>query len=78
MRFVSYLKPDQRDPRDRMMGVVMGDKVAPLADIDTFYDDLPSWKGHAAALKKGDIPLAGLPLAPPVPRDAKIVCAAIN
>jgi 2-keto-4-pentenoate hydratase/2-oxohepta-3-ene-1,7-dioic acid hydratase in catechol pathway len=78
MRFVSYLKPDQRDPRDRIMGVVIGDKVAPLADIDTFYDDLPGWKGRAAALTKGDIPLAGLPLAPPVPRDAKIVCAAIN
>jgi 2-keto-4-pentenoate hydratase/2-oxohepta-3-ene-1,7-dioic acid hydratase in catechol pathway len=29
-------------------------------------------------LKKGEIPLADLPLAPPVPRDAKIVCAAIN
>src|SRR5882724_5826271 len=51
MRFVGYLKPDRRDPRDRMMGVVIGDMVAPLA---------------------------GLPLAPPVPRDAKIVCAAIN
>src|SRR5882724_2629504 len=78
MRFVGYIKPDRRDPRDRMMGVVIGDKVAPLADIDSFYGDLPSWKSRASELKVGSIPLAGLSLAPPVPRDAKIVCAAIN
>ncbi|MET4369725.1 2-keto-4-pentenoate hydratase/2-oxohepta-3-ene-1,7-dioic acid hydratase in catechol pathway [Bradyrhizobium sp. LB12.1] len=78
MRFVGYIKPDRRDPRDRMMGVVVGDKVAPLAEIDSFYDDLPAWKSHASEIKAGSIPLAGLLLAPPVPRDAKIVCAAIN
>src|SRR6266850_1595890 len=51
MRLVGYIKPGGRDPQDRMMGVVIGEKVAPLA---------------------------ALPLAPPVPRDAKILCAAIN
>src|SRR2546427_7810591 len=61
-----------------MMGVVVGDKVAPLADIDSFYGDLPSWKSRASELKVGSIPLTDLSLAPPVPRDAKIVCAAIN
>ena len=60
------------------MGLVIGDMVAPLAAVDTFYDDLPGWKRRASELKNGKIPLAGLPLAPPVPRDAKIVCAAIN
>jgi 2-keto-4-pentenoate hydratase/2-oxohepta-3-ene-1,7-dioic acid hydratase in catechol pathway len=54
------------------------DKVAPLAAIDAFYDDLAGWKQRASGLKKGEIPLADLPLAPPVPRDAKIVCVAIN
>lgn len=78
MRFVGYLKSDRRDPRDRMMGVVIGDKVAPLTDIDMFYDDLPGWMQRASGLTQGEIPLADLPLAPPVPRDAKIVCAAIN
>ena len=78
MRFVGYVKSGGRDPQDRMMGVVMGDMVAPLATIDAFYEDLPIWKQQASALKKGEIPLANLPLAPPVPRDAKIVCAAIN
>ena len=78
MRFVGYLKSGGRDPQDRMMGAVMGDMVAPLDTIDAFYKDLPIWKQQASALKKGEIPLANLPLAPPVPRDAKIVCAAIN
>ena len=78
MRFVGYVKSGGRDPQDRMMGVAIGDKVAPLAAIDAFYDDLAGWKQRASGLKKGKIPLADLPLAPPVPRDAKIVCVAIN
>jgi 2,4-didehydro-3-deoxy-L-rhamnonate hydrolase len=78
MRFVGYVKSGGRDPQDRMMGVVIGDKVAPLATIDAFYDDLSGWKQRASKLKTGEIPLSGLQLAPPVPRDAKIVCAAIN
>jgi len=78
MRFVGYVKSGGRDPQDRMMGVVIGDMVAPLAAIDAFYDDLLAWKQRASELKKGEIPLADLPLAPPVPRDAKIVCTAIN
>jgi len=78
MRFIGYVEPRGRDPQDRRMGVVIGDKVAPLAPIDAFYADLPSFKQRASELKQGEIPLAALALAPPVPRDAKIVCAAIN
>ena len=78
MRFIGYVKSAGRDPQDRMMGVVIGDKVAPLAAVDTFYADLPGWKQRASELKQGEIPQASLVLAPPVPRDAKIVCAAIN
>jgi 2-keto-4-pentenoate hydratase/2-oxohepta-3-ene-1,7-dioic acid hydratase in catechol pathway len=78
MRFVGYIKSGGRDPQDRMMGVVIGDMVAPLAAIDAFYDDLSGWKQRASKLKTGEIPLSGLQLAPPVPRDAKIVCTAIN
>ena len=78
MRFISYIKPGGRNPLDRMMGVLIGDKVAPLAAIDVFYDDLPGWKKRASKPKAGEIPLSDLQLAPPVPRDAKIVCAAIN
>jgi len=78
MRFVGYVKSGGRDPQDRMTGAVIGDMVAPLADIDAFYKDLPVWKLRAKELTKGEIPLADLQFAPPVPRDAKIVCAAIN
>lgn len=78
MRFVAYRRADKPDPRHRKMGVVIGDKVAPLADIDDFYDDVAGWKARAAALTLGEIALDELLLAPPVPRDAKIICAAIN
>ena len=48
MRFVGYVKSGGRDPQDRMMGVVIDDKVAPLASIDAFYGDLPGWKQRAS------------------------------
>jgi len=78
MRFVGYVRSGARDPPDRMMGIAIDDRVAPLAPIDAFYDDLPGWRQRALGLTQGEIPLAELTLAPPVPRDAKIVCAAIN
>src|SRR6266478_103636 len=78
MRFVGYVKSGGRDPRDRMMGVVIDGRVAPLASIDSFYEDLSGWRQRASGLSGGEIPLIDLTLAPPVPRDAKIVCAAIN
>ncbi len=78
MRFVGYVKPGGRDPQDRMMGIVIDDTVAPLATVDAFYEDLSGWRQRASELTQGEIPLADLTLAPPVPRDAKIVCAAIN
>src|SRR6266446_9373381 len=78
MRFVGYVKSGGRDPQDRMMGVVIDGRVAPLASIDSFYEDLSGWRQRASGLSGGEIPLIDLTLAPPVPRDAKIVCAAIN
>src|SRR6266478_1761549 len=78
MRFVGYVKSGGRDPRDRMMGVVIDGRVAPLASIDSFYEDLAGWRQRASGLSGGEIPLIDLTLAPPVPRDAKIICAAIN
>jgi 2,4-didehydro-3-deoxy-L-rhamnonate hydrolase len=78
MRFIAYIKSGGRDPQDRMIGVVIGDNVAPLTTVDAFYEDVLGWKERAGKLKNGEVPLAGLSLAPPVPRDAKIVCAAIN
>jgi 2-keto-4-pentenoate hydratase/2-oxohepta-3-ene-1,7-dioic acid hydratase in catechol pathway len=78
MRLVAYLDPEPRDVRRRMMGVVIGERVAPLARLEDFYGDVAGWRAKAAAKSSGEMPLANLELAPPVPRDAKIVCAAIN
>jgi 2,4-didehydro-3-deoxy-L-rhamnonate hydrolase len=77
MRFVAFQKPGGSS-RDRMMGVLVGSQVALLTDIDSFYDDLPRWREAAAKVVKGELDLATLTLVPPVPRDAKVVCAAIN
>ncbi|WP_375784434.1 fumarylacetoacetate hydrolase family protein [Bradyrhizobium sp. Pha-3] len=78
MRFVSYVRVGGHDPHDRMMGVVLDDMVAPLAPIDAFYENLSGLRQRAAGMSEGEIPLTDLTLAPPVPRDAKIICAAIN
>jgi 2,4-didehydro-3-deoxy-L-rhamnonate hydrolase len=78
MRFIGYTEAGGRDPQDRMMGVGIGDRVAPLAAIDAFYEDLPGWKQRASELKRGKMLTTELRLAPPVPHDAKVVCAAVN
>lgn len=78
MRFIAYSRsPDPRF-RDRRMGVVVADGIADLAGIDDFYDDLDHWRSRAADAVAADLAIADVWLAPPVPRDAKIICAAIN
>ena len=78
MRFIAYHSPERPNLRDRALGVVIGGLVAPLAPVDEFYADVPGWTERARHLTRGFIPLESLRLAPPVPRDAKIICAAIN
>jgi 2,4-didehydro-3-deoxy-L-rhamnonate hydrolase len=78
MRFVAYYPSKTVNRRNRSMGRVIGDRVAPIADIDDFYDDVAGFKKRAAEFVRGDIPLAEISVAPPIPRDAKIICAAIN
>jgi 2,4-didehydro-3-deoxy-L-rhamnonate hydrolase len=77
MRFAAYCPPG-KSVRERAIGRVIGDKLAPLTSIDEFYDDVAGWRAKAERLGEGDISLSSLVLAPPVPRDAKIICAAIN
>jgi 2,4-didehydro-3-deoxy-L-rhamnonate hydrolase len=78
MRFVAYRPENRANPKNNAIGVVIGNRVAPLTSIDEFYADLEAWKGKAAALRRGELAVAELTLAPPVPVDAKIICAAIN
>lgn len=78
MRLVAYRPADQANPKNNALGVVIGDMVAPLTSIDAFYADVDGWLAKAAAITEGSLPVAGLTLAPPVPCDARILCAAIN
>jgi len=78
MRLVAYYPEGRAMRRKITMGVVIGEQVAPLTDLGSFYDSLSTWKTRAAAITKGTISLVGLDLAPPVPAGAKIICAAIN
>ncbi len=78
MRFMAYTHSPAARFRNRRMGVVVDGGIADLADIDSFYDDLEHWRAHAAETAVAQFALADVSPAPPVPRDAKIICAAIN
>lgn len=78
MRFLAYYPEGHAQRRKIAMGVVRGDAVLPLTDIDSFYDDLPRWTKAAKEATGAGLPIADIDLAPPVPIGAKIVCAAIN
>lgn len=78
MRLVAYHPEGRAKRRNIAVGVVINDKLAPLTDIDSFYDDLPRWKARAREQAEGTIRLGDVDLAPPVPIGAKVLCAAIN
>ena len=78
MRFIGYTSTPDPGFRNRRIGVVLGDSLADLADVDAFYDDVEGFRRKAAKIGRGELSLADVFLAPPIPRDAKIICAAIN
>lgn len=78
MRFMAYTHEKDTRFRDRRMGVLVADGIADLARIDDFYDDIDRWRANAAQATAANLALTDVWLAPPVPRDAKIICAAIN
>lgn len=79
MRFLAYYPDGRAKRRSIVMSVVLDDgMVAPLTDIDSFYEDLPRFTAQAASTKVGTLAIADLDLAPPVPLGAKVICAAIN
>jgi len=78
MRFVAYRPKKQENPKNNAIGVVLGDRVAALTTIDEFYANIDGWRIKAASLTQGDLPVSDLVLAPPIPCDAKVLCAAIN
>ncbi|MGY4502122.1 hypothetical protein ACVWYH_006079 [Bradyrhizobium sp. GM24.11] len=58
MRLVSYYPEGRAMRRKIAMGVLVDDKVAPLTDIDSFYDHVPKWKERARSQFKGTMSLA--------------------
>jgi 2-keto-4-pentenoate hydratase/2-oxohepta-3-ene-1,7-dioic acid hydratase in catechol pathway len=78
LRFVAYRPRKQSNPKNNSMGVVIGDAMAALSSIDEFYADIDKWVALARTVTSGTVPVSELILAPPVPVDAKVICAAIN
>lgn len=60
------------------MGVVIGERVAPLAPIEVFYRDVATFLAMEAALPEPTVALDAVELLPPVPDTAKVVCVAFN
>ncbi|MFI6512523.1 fumarylacetoacetate hydrolase family protein [Streptosporangium sp. NPDC050855] len=83
MRFVGF-----RDGRRVRVGVLTGgDRVAPLAEVGEFYEDLPGWSARARELADsaagvggvaGELALGELEAAPAVPDAARVVCVGLN
>jgi 2-keto-4-pentenoate hydratase/2-oxohepta-3-ene-1,7-dioic acid hydratase in catechol pathway len=72
-----------RDGRETLVAVVVGEALTPLAEVREFYADLPRWTAAARAVTARDVtggerPLAGAPLAPPVPPSARVLCLGLN
>jgi len=60
------------------VGVEVGDRLTVLSSLEDFYADVTGWVGEAAQIEEGDRFLADVVLAVPVPRTAKVICAAVN
>lgn len=67
-----------REGRETVVGVVVGERVTPLAEVRDFYQELSKWVARAATVTSGAKPLAGLTQAPPVPPTARVLCLGLN
>lgn len=78
MRLIAYIPQNSAGTNDRAIGVVFGDRLASIAPIDDFYADVEGHLARAATMTEGTIDIASVKLALPIPRDAKVLCTAIN
>lgn len=60
------------------IGVLVGDAVAVIADVDAFYEDLPGCVARARLATRGELPEASVVKAPPVPPSARVICVGLN
>jgi len=60
------------------VGVQLGDRVTPVAEVGEFWADLPHWLGVAGKVTDGELAAADAELAPPVPPSARVICIGLN
>ena len=72
MRFVAF-----QSPTGSVMGLVDGDTVATLCDLDSFYED-PGASIETEPIAGTEQPLADVVQVPPVPQTSQILCAGLN
>lgn len=61
----------------RMVGRLVGDRVAPLTTVDDFYTDLPRWTA-VAVQADAVLDLTTLVLQPAIPSSARVPCIGLN
>lgn len=60
------------------VAVALGDRVTPLAEVSDFYADLEASLELARTTTTGELSLAEVTLAPPVPPSARVICIGLN
>lgn len=80
MRIVGF-----RDGGRTVVGALVdgadGPAVAPIAPVEDFYADLPTWRPRADQAQLDStraLPLDRLTLAPPIPPAARVLCVGLN
>lgn len=61
-----------------MVGVVRGDKVAPIAEVDAFYSDLAKHLAAARETTSGSLDLTSIEERPCVRGSARVICVGLN
>ena len=67
-----------RRGRQVEVAVQLGDRVTPIAEVGDFYAELDHWLPRARGAEVGQLALADVELAPPVPPSARVVCIGLN
>jgi 2-keto-4-pentenoate hydratase/2-oxohepta-3-ene-1,7-dioic acid hydratase in catechol pathway len=60
------------------VAVQLGDRVTPVAEVGEFYADLPHHLAVAREVTDGELRLAGVEPAAPVPPSARVICIGLN
>jgi len=67
-----------RTGRTVEVAVQLGDRVTPVAEVGEFYADLDRWLEMAGKVTDGELAVADVELAPPVPPSARVICIGLN